>query len=148
MTRFPRRPRGFVLMLVVFLIVTLAAIGAYLLTVSTGQIEAATQDEQGARAYQSARAGVEWGAFQLLRNAGGAYASACAGGSASQTLALPGELGGFFARVACQKVGSETEGATTLEVFRLVSTGCNANPCPGAPSPTYVERQLQLTLTR
>lgn len=56
-------------MAALFIIVTLAAIGTYLLTVSTGQVAAATQDEQGARAYQAARAGIEWGAYQVLKAA-------------------------------------------------------------------------------
>jgi hypothetical protein len=29
-----------------------------------------------------------------------------------------------------------------------VSTGCNLSPCSGTPGPTYVNRQLQLTVTR
>ena len=48
------RCRGFALMLAVFMIVTLAAIGVYLVTVSTGQTQAVSQDEQGVRAYQAA----------------------------------------------------------------------------------------------
>ena len=69
-----RQARGFVLMLALFMIVSLAAIGVYLLTVATGQLEAGIQDEQGARAYQAARAGLEWGAYQVLRNPGFAAA--------------------------------------------------------------------------
>ena len=134
-----RRCRGFALMMAVFMIVTLAAIGVYLLTISTGQLEAATQDEQGARAYQAARTGVDWGAFQLLRN------SSC---TASQTLSLTQGLSGFYAEVACQQVGTETEGTTPVTVYRITVTGCNNSPCaPASVGPTYVERQLQLTIT-
>ena len=132
------RQRGFALMLAVFLIVTLAAIGVYLLTVSTAQVEAGTQDEQGARAYQAARTGIEWGAFQVLRN------PPCAAGPTD--IPLPQ---GFAARVTCAAVGTETEGTTTFTVYLITSTGCNANPCtptPASPSRTYVERQLQLTV--
>jgi len=133
------RQRGFALMLAVFLIVTLAAIGVYLLTFSTGQLEAATQDEQGARAYQAARTGIEWGAFQALRN------PPCPAGPT--TLTLTQGLAGFYAVVTCQQVGAETEGATALTVYRITSTGCNASPCtPASPDRTYVERQLQLTV--
>lgn len=135
-------------MMAVFLIVTLAAVGVYLVTVSTGQVEAGVQDEQGARAYQAARAGIDWGAYQLLRNPGGAFATSCAGGSASQALVLPGGLTGFHAEVGCAQVGSETEGATSLEVFRITVTGCNRSPCGSGLDATYVERQLQLTLTQ
>lgn len=149
----PRTPRGrqsgFALILALFLLVSLAAMGAYLLTISTAQVEAGVQDEQGARAYQAARTGIDWGAFQLLRNSGSAFASACigVGGASSQTLTLTGGLAGFFAVVACQKTGDETEGADAVRSYRLTVTGCNQSSCSAAIGPTYVERQLQLTLT-
>ena len=56
-----RRQSGFVLVLAIFMIISLAAIGVYLVTISTTQVEAGVQDEQGARAYQAARAGIDWG---------------------------------------------------------------------------------------
>jgi MSHA biogenesis protein MshP len=135
------RCRGFALMLAVFMIVTLAAIGMYLVTVSTGQLQAVSQDEQSVRAYQAARTGIDWGAFQLLRN------STC---TASQTLTLGQGLSGFFAQVTCQQIGStETEGTASVKVYRVTATGCNNSPCsPATPGQTYVERQLQLTITQ
>lgn len=144
-----RRQAGFVLMLALFLIVSLAAIGAYLLTVSINQVEAGVQDEQGARAYQAARTGIEWGAYQLLRNSGGTFATTTcnAAGTPSQQLILGGGLAGFFAEVGCQVTGPETEAAVILSTYRITATGCNKNPCGGALGPAYVERQLHLTLT-
>jgi hypothetical protein len=58
------------------------------------------------------------------------------------------QLAGFQAEVTCQDFGAETEGGATVNTFRLVSTGCNLNPCSGSPGPTYVNRQLQLTVAR
>lgn len=144
-----RRGAGFALILALFLLVSLAAIGAYLLTISTGQVEAGVQDEQGSRAYQAARAGIEWGAFQVLRNPAGSFATTnCnAAGTPSQAIALTGGLAGFRAEVSCQVYGPETEGAASVTVYRVTSTGCNSNPCGSGLGPTYVERQLQLTLT-
>lgn len=136
-----RRIRGFALMLAVFLIVTLAAIGVYLVTVSTGQAQAVSQDVQGARAYQAARAGIEWGTYQQLRGPG------CS--STPLTFTNPG-LNGFRAEVTCGQVGTtETEGTASVKVYLITSKGCNANPCsPATPAPTYVERELQLTITQ
>ena len=145
-----RRETGFVLMLALFLIVSLAAIGAYLLTVSIHQVEAGVQDEQGARAYQAARTGIEWGAYQLLRNSAGTFATTTcnAAGAPTQQLTLSGGLAGFFAEVACKVTGPETEGAVSLSTYTIAATGCNKNPCGGILGPAYVERQLQLTLTK
>lgn len=136
-----QRCRGFALMLAVFLIVTLATIGVYVLTVSTGQVAAASQDEQATRAYQAARAGLERGIYQVLIN------SDCAA-PPSIVFANPG-LSGFRAELSCVQVGiTETEGSASVKVYRIISKGCNANPCsPAAPTPTYVERELQVTVT-
>lgn len=145
-----RTQRGFALILAIFLIVTLAAMGVYLVTVSTGQIEAVTQDEQGARAYQAARTGVDWGAYQILRNSAGTFAAACTPAGTAQTLVLQQGLAGFYAEVRCEQVGSESEGGSPVVVRRLQVTGCNSTPCcaaGGACGPTYVERQVQLTIS-
>ncbi len=144
-----QRGAGFALILALFMLVSLAAIGAYLLTVSTGQVEAGVQDEQANRAYQAARTGIEWGAFQVLRNPGGGFATTTcnASGTPSQAITLGAGLAGFRAEVACQVFGPETEGASSVTVYRLTSTGCNSSPCGSGLGPTYVERQLQLVLT-
>jgi MSHA biogenesis protein MshP len=149
--------KGFMLMAALFLIVTLAAIGLYLVTVSTGQIEAASQDEQGARAYQAARTGIDWAAFQLLRNSGGTFAtstcttSPAAAGSQTvplNTLGAPAGATAFAVTVTCSRKTDNDAGAN-VDVFTLVATGCNATSCPKAnPDQTYVERQLQLILTK
>ena len=145
-----RDSRGFALILAIFLIVTLAAIGLYLVTISTGQLHAVSQDEQGTRAYQAARAGLEWGTYQRLIN------SSCAA-STPLTFSNAG-LSGLCAVVTCSPVtpvGGETEGAVTVNVYSIVSTACNATPCnatacPAASptGPTYVERQLQTTIAQ
>src|SRR4051812_23484997 len=132
-----RSPRGFALMAALFIIVTLAAIGVYLLTVSTGQLAAASQDEQAARAYQAARAGIDWGAYQVLINS-----DIC---PAPQNVLQPD---GFIAQVACTAT-AETEGSRQIAIYTITATGCNAGSCGLANTEaTYVERRLQLTLSR
>lgn len=149
--------KGFMLMAALFLTVTLAAIGLYLVTVATAQVEAGSQEEQGARAYQAARSGIDWAAFQVLRNGGGAFASATCttppAAAGSQTLDL-GTLGApagastFRATVTCSHT-TEVEGGINVDVYVLVSTGCNRASCPTAsPDQVYVERQVQLVLTK
>ena len=147
------RQRGFSLIMALFLLVSLAAMAAYLLTISTLQQETSAADELGARAYQAARGGVDWGLYELLRDPGGAYASACDAAltpspPAAQTLPLAGALAGFSARVECSSSAPTTEGARTgLRAYLLKVTACNQASCPGTPGPAYVERQLQATVT-
>jgi len=135
-----RRARGFALVLALFLIVSLGAIGAYLLTVSNVQVESGIMDEQGARAYQAARAGLDWQAYRVLR------VGICDPGPT--VIALPFDLTGFYAEVTCTAFGLESEGGTPVSTYRIVSTGCNpaAPPCASGTGATYVERQLQLTV--
>ena len=125
------------MMMAIFLIVTLAAVGTYLMTVSTGQVAAGAQDEQGARAYLAARSGLDWGAYRLLRDTN------CVGAITRLTLTQ-----GFFAEVTCQLIATEKEGALDVFIYKITSTGCNNNPCGAIATPTYSERQLELTLTR
>lgn len=144
--RAGRRQRGFVLVLAVFMLVMLAAISAYLLTISNLQVQTAAQDELGARAYQSARTGIEWGAYQILRAPAQPFATACIAGATTQTIALSGQLAGFSVAVTCQAGAVQTEGASTYRAYNITSTGCNQAACPGAASATYVERQLKVSV--
>ncbi|MGQ0510913.1 MAG: agglutinin biogenesis protein MshP [Betaproteobacteria bacterium] len=147
----PRHAAGFALILALFMLVSLAAIGAYMLTVSTAQVEAGVQDEQGSRAYQAARAGIEWGAFQVLENPAGNFATTRCTDASTEVIVFAGGLAGFRVAVTCQVFGPETEGSSPVSIYRLTATGCNSGTCPepaAGVSPTYVERQLQLTLTR
>ena len=144
--RSNRRQSGFVLVLAVFMLVMLAAIAAYLLTISNLQVQTAAQDELGARAYQSARTGIDWGAYQILRAPAQAFATACVAGATTQTIALAGQLAGFSVAVTCQAGAVQTEGTSTFRAYNITATSCNQAACPGAAGATYVERQLKVSL--
>lgn len=57
--------RGFAIVSAIFILVVLAALGAFIVNVSTNQQIGSALDVQGVRAYQAARAGVEWGVYQV-----------------------------------------------------------------------------------
>lgn len=61
---------GFSLVSAIFLIVVLAGLGVAMMFISTMQHQSSALDIQGVRAYQAARAGIEWGLFQRVRAAG------------------------------------------------------------------------------
>jgi MSHA biogenesis protein MshP len=156
-----RQSKGFILMAALFLIVTFAAIGLYLVTIATGAVEGATQAEQGARAYQAARTGIDWAAFQILRNsdvppaAPADFGPTCrTSNAATQTLDLGtfAAAGGTFRVTLTCSRSTEVEGGTTVEIYVLKAIGCNAPPpatsCPGTPDSTYVDRELQLVLSK
>lgn len=141
----PDRQRGFTLAAAIFLIVVLAALGAFMVTVSGLQHTSSARDVVGSRAYHAAWSGIEWGAYKLLAPGG---PQTCLDG----TLTFAGTtLADFTTTVECdESPGSPyTDGGTTVRVFVLVATACNQPPCPNAaPGPAYVERQLQAVLER
>ncbi|GAB4175873.1 MAG: hypothetical protein Fur0039_18630 [Rhodocyclaceae bacterium] len=138
-----RRERGFSMVTAIFLVVTLAALGAFAMNLFRTQQIGAAWDELGARAWQAAQAGIEWGAFQVLRNGG-----ACA---PSASLALPGTLSPFTVTVACSST-AHTEAGNPVTIYTLTATACNqpaAGACPNpAPGADYVERQVQAAVER
>jgi MSHA biogenesis protein MshP len=130
---------AFALPTAIFLLVILAALGAFVLTVSTSQHMGAALDVQGGRAYQAARAGIEWGLFQSARN----------GSCGATSLTFSGTtLAGFTTAVTCS-TSSANEGGAAVNVDQITATACNQAPCPNAaPGPDYVERQITATLQR
>ena len=129
-------------MAAVFLLVVVAAYVAYLAAQSNVQQETTTLDVQSARALQAARAGLEWGAYQILRP----VTPSCAG---TDTLTFPGTtLADFSAVVSCSASSAIPEGAASVVVYQITSTGCNAATCPGTPSRVYAERQLSVSISR
>jgi MSHA biogenesis protein MshP len=149
-----RGARGFLIIAAVFLLVVLAGLVAYLMTVSTTSQAASAADFNSARAYQAARAGAEWAAYQILRDpAGGTFRSACAGASVSRNLTFGSILSDYVATVTCTGSASLTEGATTVRAYSIVSNACNVPAGGGCPNgaallSTYVERQVTLVLTQ
>lgn len=142
------RPAGFTTVTAVFLIVVLAALGAFLVTVSGLQHTSGALDVQGARAFQAARAGMEWKTFQVLQPP--QPSPNCV---PSQNLALSGTLSGFTVTVLCTQ-STANELGNTVNLYQITSTACNApsaGSCPSTavnPGPRYLERQLQATVGR
>lgn len=146
--------RGFTLVTAVFLLVVLAMLGAFMLTLTSLQQSSSVLDVQGVRAYQAARAGIEWGAFQVLdpNNAIGSAALPTCPTSPTH-LTLAGSLSPFTVTVTCTAT-STTEGNRNVATYFVVATACNqptGTPasCPNAtPSAGYLERQVQATLAK
>ena len=103
LTRQRGHTRGFALASAIFLLVILAALSAFMVTLSTTQHATSAQDVMGTRAAQAARAGIEWGTFQVLNPVTAPAATACA----IDPLPLAGNLVGFKVVVACNLTGPD-----------------------------------------
>ncbi len=145
---FRKRTGGFSLISAIFLLVVVALLGAYVVTLSTSQHTAEALDVEGARAYQAARAGVDWGAFELLQAPVNAFRTACDAATyaipTSQALAgLAGTLSGFAVDVQCGSA-TTTEAGVNVRIYRLTVTASKGT----LGSLFYVERKLQVILER
>ncbi len=134
--RHPPSQRGFSLISAIFLLVVIAALGTFAVTLSTNQQQSTAQDVLGSRAYQAARAGVEWGAYQVLRN-GNCTASPQA------LAALPNTLANFTVTVTCSSVAT-TEGGAAVNIYQLTSIATLGT----VATSNYVERQMSVTIAQ
>lgn len=136
------RQTGFALVSAIFILIALAALGGFIATVSSMQHIGSALDLNGARAYQAARAGTEWGMAGAIN-----VPPACA---ASTNI---GQVSGIDVTVTCVTVvPGITDEAGSGSIYRITAIACNqpsAGACPGVASgANYVERRLEALVER
>lgn len=129
--------RGMAIISAIFILVVLAAIGAFAVQMSTMQHFGSAQDVQSVRAYQAARAGIEWALFKIENSS----PKVCPAASTNMTLSGD-SFTGLTVTVSCNIQDS---------VAHVISTACNqpvAGACPNTTGFTnmYIERQLDVKL--
>ena len=156
--RMIRKSGGVALVTAIFLLVVLAGLAVAVVSLTTSQQSAATQDEQGVRAYQAARTGIEWALYVSLRVNGG-LANNPLGCPATHTMAMPAQtLSAFTVTVTCgQRAAGYGTGVPatdpTARSISIRSVACNqpdqtTGNCPNitAPGPDYVQRTIDAQL--
>lgn len=122
--------RGFAVIAAIFLVVVLAALGAFMVTFSNTQHLNAAQDIQGSRAYWAARGGLEWG-----------IASATNACPVSPTVLA---IDSFTVTITCA-LSTYTD-SDSINLFRLTAV---ANvPGVGVGSVGYIERSVSASVCR
>lgn len=107
------RQRGVGLVAALFLVVVLGALGAFIVTIGATQQQAPVLAVQGARAYNAARSGIDWGIYQAIPP------TSCL---PLTTFPITGPgLNGFTVSVQCTST-PHTEGGTPFQVFTIIST--------------------------
>jgi MSHA biogenesis protein MshP len=115
----PKRQRGFALVAAIFLLVVLASLGVYIVRINSVQQQTVNIALLGARAFEAAVAGIEWGAFQALDS----------GACTTSTLNLTeGGLDGFDVDYNLYVIDVEARAGTY-------------------GTPDYVSRRMQATVT-
>ncbi len=137
--------RGLSLVTAIFLLVVMASLAAVMMTFFTAQQQSSVLDMMGTRAYQAARAGIEWGAYQVLLPVppGGGPPNPCF--TSPKTLpALGGSLGGFTVSVNCTRTIPTPADQAISAVYSLQSTATQGQ----VGQPDYFERQVSVTLAQ
>ncbi|MET3131392.1 MSHA biogenesis protein MshP [Oxalobacteraceae bacterium GrIS 1.11] len=129
------RSGGASLVTAIFLLVVLAGLGVAMVTLSTAQQASVALDGLGVRAYQAARAGLEYGLYER-RRLGACPVAVNVNPPAGTSLSL------FTVTVECLP----TAGPVTT--YRIKATACNqptgGGVCPNQnASPDYVQRVLE-----
>ncbi|OGV77778.1 MAG: hypothetical protein A3I83_04805 [Methylotenera sp. RIFCSPLOWO2_02_FULL_45_14] len=122
---------GFAIIAAIFLLVVLAALGAFMVTFSNTQHLTSAQDVQGSRAYWAARAGLEWGIA----------------GIPTTCPALPTTLNvdSFSVVVTCTlQTYPDSEAGVTINIFRITSVASTGT----IGSLGFIERSLSATMEK
>lgn len=132
-----RLAAGFSVVTALFVVVVLSALGVAMMSLTTSQQTSAALDLLGARAYEAARAGVEYGVYQQLIN------GSCV---ASRSFGLGGSLSTFTVTVLCTVNPTPGMGAI-MNRITVTATACNqpaGGVCPNAAttSADYVQRTV------
>lgn len=126
---------GFAAIAAIFIVLLLAALGAFMVGFSNTQQLTATQDLQGSRAYWAARSALEWGL---------STAAATPGLCATPMAGPPTPLDGFTIVINCNLL-SYTEGNLTVNVMRLTATASRGGV---AGNVGFVERSVSASIER
>jgi MSHA biogenesis protein MshP len=133
------KQQGFLLPAAIFILVILAALGAYALNITSVQQSTSLQDTQGTRAYQAARTGVEWAAYQVL-NPGSSTLVNC---PASPSVL---NIDNFAVTVTCSRSANYYEQGSdhTIAMYDISSTARFG----ATGTLNYIDRQIQLTVSK
>lgn len=142
-----RRSAGVGIVTAIFLLVVIAGLIVAMVSVLTTQQTESAQDEQGARAYQAARAGIEWALYIAQPTANPVPVGLNCPNTYSFGFQALTSLSGFRVTVTCGSI-------TTLngvKHYSIRATSCNepvGSACPNAVSPSanYVQRVVEVQL--
>jgi len=153
-TIFTRQARGFAFVTAIFLLLILGAFAAFVVNFVTHAHATTALAVQGARAYEVARAGIEWATYQVRLEVASAASGtinlpACFGSPASP--ALPAAFTDFNVQVNCQRYPAtgavpefHEEGARRVVIYVLTATATSGTV--GASD--YVERRLEARIEK
>lgn len=136
----PGAQSGASIITAIFMLLLFAGLAAFMASMVTSANIASAQDVQGVRAYQAARAGVEWGLYQVLdplNTTAHPAMPACPAGT-------PPVIDGFVVTLECDRK-VYTEADQSIAIYALLATASTG----GSPGPSsFIERQIAVTVSK
>lgn len=136
MHRSNSKVAGFTLITAIFLLVVVASLSVYIISLRSVQQQTLVYGVQGARAMQAARAGIEWGIYQSIVNMNCSATSPAFSGAGAA-------ISTFSIVVGCTS-STHQEGATNIVTYQLTSVATTGT----YGTLDYVSRRLQATVSR
>lgn len=130
------RQQGFGLVAALFVIIVITLVIAAMARLSTTQHGSNSLALQQARAYQAARAGLEWGISRA------ANAGSCINGGVSMA---GGGLSEFTVSLTCSSTSHTDEDGSSLTIYRLTAQAQNGS---AGSRPDYAFRSLTAVVER
>lgn len=136
--------RGVSIVTAIFLLVILALLGTIMVTFMVTQQHSSAMDVRGTLAYQAARTGIEWAAYNVEQTVPGTLWAQCAAVPAPLIAAgtLGGALSPFTVTVTCNSQ-LVTEGAATSYVYTITSSASSGGAAGNAD---FVQRVVTATM--
>ena len=128
---------GFSLVSALFILIVLSLLGTYMVTISGTQQQTTNYALSGARAYQAARSGIEWGIYQTINN------HDCSAFPKTIDFSDDG-LNGLQTEITCS-LSSHQEQSNSFNIYYLNSLAQTDTNSFG--DMTYVSREIKITLT-
>lgn len=140
-----RQQGGFSAILMIALIVLVAGMLSYAVTVTSAAHDGIARELASSRVTQAAQSGLQWGQFRVRPG----VAPAC---TASRNITVPYSSGNIAVTVTCAVSGPYTEGAATVSRYQFTATACRpaaGGACPNAAGGSdYAEAQVSGTSER
>ncbi len=133
--------QGFSIVSAIFLLVVLAFLGVAMTSFSVAQNQSAAMDVMGSRAYQAARAGIEWAAYHVA-----SAPAAWAGCAAGKTVVVAGDLAPFSPVTVNCAAASFVEGTSTIWIYDVSAVAQTTGSVAG--NPDFVQRIISVKLGR
>ena len=151
MTYF-RNQQGFSLVSAIFLLIVLAALGAYMVTIGGTNRATTTAALQGARAYQAARSGIDWAVYIITQANDPMDQTAARNACNNAVNDIDGNtfvlnvagLSNFTINTTCDWTNHSQQGNNNVTVFSITSIATTGGAYGNAD---FVQRRISATIS-